>query len=428
MAGMSRTILLGAGADRIEPPSTTIARVLPEIHRFGVTRLADLTGLDVLGIPVWSTSRPNGRSLSVTAGKGESHEAARASAVMEAVEYDVAERPEIKVVRTSRADLVRSLGTSEAALQFDGLQRCSLGMLSEEAVIDWVEGLDLSNGRPIWAPWRLVTLDQRVDGRAEPFADAFHVGSNGLASGNSRAEAIFHALCECVEEDAIALWRLGGEGGLSAVRPEEFGDITVDDLVGRIRAAAAVLRLFDVTAPDLAVPAYLAVIGEASTSCGGSPIFAGLTLGGYGCHPDPRRAVVRAITEAAQARLVTIAGARDDLTRKSFAWQQGPAAAALRKLLEAPETRSPRSVDVGFCTSGSIEERTTWVVSRLADVGLGPVVVVPLETAASRSLGVFVVRVIVRGIEADPTAGARQIGARALKSMLVGAGRATEVE
>ena len=39
---------------------------------------------------------------------------------------------------------------------------------------------------------------------------------------------------------------------------------------------------------------------------------------GYGCHLDPEIAMIRAVTEAVQARTIFVAGARDDLLRGSF--------------------------------------------------------------------------------------------------------------
>ena len=64
----------------------TLARVLPMAPRMGITRFAVLTGLDVLGIPVVAATRPNSRSIAVHQGKGVTLAAAKASAVMEAVE------------------------------------------------------------------------------------------------------------------------------------------------------------------------------------------------------------------------------------------------------------------------------------------------------------------------------------------------------
>src|SRR4051794_16365500 len=75
-----------SGTHRICAPSETLARTEPLLRALGITRVADITGLDTLGIPVCQAIRPNSRALSVSQGKGLSHAGARASAVMESVE------------------------------------------------------------------------------------------------------------------------------------------------------------------------------------------------------------------------------------------------------------------------------------------------------------------------------------------------------
>ena len=59
-----------AGTHRVVDPAATLARVLPLAPRMGITRVAVLTGLDVLGIPVVAATRPNSRSIAVHQGKG----------------------------------------------------------------------------------------------------------------------------------------------------------------------------------------------------------------------------------------------------------------------------------------------------------------------------------------------------------------------
>lgn len=51
------------------PPEETIPRVLQRKGALGLTRLADITGLDRIGIPVVLSIRPTARYLSVDAGK-----------------------------------------------------------------------------------------------------------------------------------------------------------------------------------------------------------------------------------------------------------------------------------------------------------------------------------------------------------------------
>ena len=65
----------------------------PHFGLFGITRLADVTGLDHLGIPVAVCCRPNGRALSVSQGKGRTRAQAFASALMESIETWHAETP-----------------------------------------------------------------------------------------------------------------------------------------------------------------------------------------------------------------------------------------------------------------------------------------------------------------------------------------------
>ena len=52
----------------------------------GITRIANVTGLDRTGIPVVMVVRPNARSVAVSQGKGLTLAAAKASGVMEAAE------------------------------------------------------------------------------------------------------------------------------------------------------------------------------------------------------------------------------------------------------------------------------------------------------------------------------------------------------
>ena len=79
------------GTMRCRDAASTLAWVRPMLPQFGITRLANVTGLDRIGIPVWMCIRPNGRSLSVSQGKGVTAELAQASAVMESIELYHAE-------------------------------------------------------------------------------------------------------------------------------------------------------------------------------------------------------------------------------------------------------------------------------------------------------------------------------------------------
>src|SRR4051812_31442956 len=74
------------GTHRVRPPHETVAEYRALMPRLGITRLANVTGLDTIGIPVYVAIRPNARCLATSQGKGLDHDAAKASALMESIE------------------------------------------------------------------------------------------------------------------------------------------------------------------------------------------------------------------------------------------------------------------------------------------------------------------------------------------------------
>src|SRR3954471_122231 len=94
-----------AGTHRSVSPGATWAWIAPKLVDFGITRIADITGLDEVGIPVFQAIRPEGHIVAVAAGKGQTTELARVSAAMEAIEGWHAERPPRTVLRAPRADV-----------------------------------------------------------------------------------------------------------------------------------------------------------------------------------------------------------------------------------------------------------------------------------------------------------------------------------
>src|SRR6266536_3026160 len=73
------------GTHRAATPAETLRRIKPLLAPAGITRLADVTGLDWVGLPVYQAIRPNSRSLSVSQGKGLTRAQAKASALMESL-------------------------------------------------------------------------------------------------------------------------------------------------------------------------------------------------------------------------------------------------------------------------------------------------------------------------------------------------------
>ena len=83
--------VLRRGTHRSASLDDTLKRALRLAPVMGITRVANVTGLDSVGIPVVMVCRPNSRSVAVSQGKGIDLASARASGLMEAVELYHAE-------------------------------------------------------------------------------------------------------------------------------------------------------------------------------------------------------------------------------------------------------------------------------------------------------------------------------------------------
>lgn len=259
----------------------------------GITRLADQTGLDSIGIPVFAAIRPMGRSLSSQQGKGPTREAARVSALMEALETYTAEQPR-RGIRGS----YRALAKTRRVVDVRTLPRA--GTLDLGATMRWLEGWDLVADEAVLVPYESVTLDTCF---TRP--PVFDISSNGLASGNALVEAIAHGLCEVIERDAEAAWRRGG--GDRRLVLDAIEDDTARALIERVVASGARIFVWHVGGE------HVPVIGCAIVEDPREPAWRPLGVyQGFGAHWLPEVAIVRAVTEAAQTRVAYIAGGRDD--------------------------------------------------------------------------------------------------------------------
>lgn len=99
---------------RLCDPAQTLEAVKPHLAGMGITRIANLTGLDRVGLPTVMVARPNSRSVAVALGKGLTLEAAQASGVMEAVETWHAERITRPLRVASYADLQQEALVADA--------------------------------------------------------------------------------------------------------------------------------------------------------------------------------------------------------------------------------------------------------------------------------------------------------------------------
>ena len=375
------------GTARTRPPAETLALLRPLLARFGVTRLANVTGLDRLGIPVWQAIRPNARALSVSQGKGLDTPSAQVSALMETLESHHAEHARCAVRLESQRALARPARLADPARR--PLSRHSA--FHPDAPLPWTEARDVRTGEPAFVPFELVHANFTLP--RVPGSGAFAPSTSGLGAGNHPAEAVLHGLCELVERDAETLWRLGGEEAEARTRValDSVDCPGAVELLERYRRAA-----IDVMAWDLTSDVGLACFGvyvfdpEADPDLNPCP-----AANGSGCHPDRGIALCRALSEAAQSRLTAIAGSRDDHTAARYRVAQSAASLEhFRRLSRAP-ARRPFQAAPHFA-GDTVDEDLEHVLGRLEQRGLAQALWVDLS---SPGLDLAFVRTLVPGLE-----------------------------
>jgi ribosomal protein S12 methylthiotransferase accessory factor len=260
---------------------------------------------------------------------------------------------------------------------------------SPDLRILWVEARALGDG-PRWLPYACVHTDFTVE--PKPGDGCFSESSNGLASGNHPDEALLHGLCEVIERDAAVRWHLrdGAAQASTRIDPATVRDEANAALLARCARAGLLVGLWELTS-DAGVPAFLCQV----TTRAEEPLRPLPPSAGMGCHPAREVALSRAITEAAQSRLVMVSGSRDDVFRADYERTlDRDAAAAHRALLARP---GGRPFGNGPDPAGDdLRADLDAVVGRLRAIGCEEVLAVDLSRP---ELGVPVVRAVVPGLE-----------------------------
>lgn len=384
-------------------PEEVLSAVWPLARRCGVTRLAQLTHLDRVGIPVWYAIRPNSRSISLEGGKGVTDAVARVSATMESIERWHAEHADVPAFTATW----RELADGGLAAPVDELPLARASLFHPDVEQRWVWAAALGGDGRLAVPAALADVHPRRSGRD---LVTHQTGSNGLASGRTRAEAILGGLSEAIERDAVTWWRMRGDRDPSAYRrvdPATIPSATARELVARYDAAGVEVVLCDCRV-DTAVPVYMAYLVDRTQRGVG-------LCRGYGAHLDPGRAMVQALCEAAQSRVSLIAGARDD----RFASDLDHARRADSRRRAARFLALPATVDASAGRAAAVpagpEAQIEELRARLAAAGVRRVGVLDLSGAGGGA-EVAVVRVVAFGLEGYRTWYHRP-GPRALRSM-----------
>jgi YcaO-like protein with predicted kinase domain len=407
------------GLDRIIPASETLLNVAEVAESLGVTRLANITGLDRVGIPVYAAVVPKSDDiLSVYNGKGRRPIDAKVGALMEAIERQTALRARLPMIEGSFAKSRQACNVLDPRSVNQEMSEDYL----EHTVYSWVQGVDIVTNEAILVPADLAGYRWNASLSRCCFA---RNDANGLASGNCRDEAICHALCELVERDAWTMAEIGAHQIPRARRSLAFGEDSRNgsddlDLFPTLNAdenelvqkflEAGLSPVVHAITSEIGVPTIIASVADQYVP--GFP----MVHGGLGAHPNADVALTRALSELAQLRCVDIQGVREDIKAPTLnstgrhshmqrvrtidptTWYLGQSRTRM-KMSDVPSHRFP-----------TIKEDLAFLIDRFTSNGFKRIIVVEFPTEGTAC---SVVRVIVPGVEFWAT-GQKRLGPRAV--------------
>jgi YcaO-like protein with predicted kinase domain len=275
--------------------------------RCGISRLANVTGLDELGISVCVAVRPHSRGLSTAQGKGFDWVQAKMSALMESVESWHAERIRRPLFAGSVMQ-AEAEGLTVVPPEFFPHRPTRLPL--RQSPTQLLEMTRLTTDEHAWLPFDCASTDFTFERTQPPI---FMRSSNGLAAGSDWSQACLHALTEVVERHHVQQW--WQQQGLfqHAAQLTHSALPAMEALLQRCHHLQLKVLLWDLSA-DAVFPCFVALLLP-------DPLGVSAETGlftGYGCQLDPASAIQSAVLEAVQSRLTLITGSRDDLGYEDY--------------------------------------------------------------------------------------------------------------
>lgn len=417
---------------RVKSPQETLSKVIPICKEIGVTRVCDITYLDRLYIPNYSSVLPGTEdAFWVYSGKGPSKAHAKASALMESIERycSLSSNSSKDIIQGTHSQLSKSY--RKVIHPDEVVEPVKSAYDDHKSILDYVKGFDLLRNQEVLVPAQLV-FSRFVANPPSMLAFPYS-HTNGLASGNVLEEAICHALCEVIERDTVSIADLCAssipytilEQITKSLKKTDnsrndctqnsgpnfiddaslFPDVNISEisrldplrfLIERFTKTGISLSIKDITQHDIGIPTFVASSIEWIESDYGYFAI------GYGTHPDSRIALIRAITELSQTRAVNIQGSRDDLKKIRYEekdqihkskWQFMPSTSGNSK---TDNKQTVMFTEIKSYIRNDLLDEIKFILGRLKKSGLDRVIIVDLTDP---NLGIPVVRVIVPGLE-----------------------------
>lgn len=378
-------------------------QLLPRLDEFGISRLADTSGMDTPGAPTASATKPGTSDVIwVYSGKGRSQSQARVTAIMECLERSGAVwPPEAGWVTETPAVLKRTHDVWDPG-RFTYRRRENVAADDPQV---WVEATKLTGDRgPVMVPADLCFNGRRPPGL--PPSPFLLSTSNGLAASFRLEDALAHGLAEVIERDVIScaevrashlgfrfLAAVAERFGLATSTLGRFADnidlaVTIE-LDSLPETAREIVLCYKAVGLDLVVkmlpndfdlPAYgVAAVQEADFT-------RHLGCAGYAVRTSSAAALEAALLELAQTRATDLQGARED--RHEVEKQR------LDHVPEHHWLATPGAQAVPY-EDRTVEPGLDNLVKRCADAGLSDVAYIEFRGWP----GISVVRVVVPDAE-----------------------------
>lgn len=310
---MTEQLTYFEGTHRVIAPEKTIENNENKLITAGITRIADITDLDRIGLPVFTAIRPTAEdgAISIYGGKGITKDHAKASAMMEGFERYSAEKQDDDETIIATVDEISTKGEYIDPKTLNLPQKYEKEDISQ-IPLEWNLATDIISNKDYYVPSNAVFHPYTHDNDIQSF---FKSNTNGLASGNILEEAILHGMFEVIERDAWSIFELTHKN-YSQINLDTIESELINNTIEKFESNGIKIKLMDFTA-DIKVPTIAASADDTVTKD------AGLLTLGMGTHLDPEIAVLRALTEVAQSRATQINGAREDTVRADFAREAG---------------------------------------------------------------------------------------------------------
>jgi ribosomal protein S12 methylthiotransferase accessory factor len=344
-------------------PETTLLSARQCAATAGITEVTDITDLDILGVPVYVSVRPQARGEAFTFGKGLRRVDAEVGAYMEALEFFFAE-PGVGAVSThwgSAREVAGQDRRDDAVLDFVPLLQRQIDL---DGSLLLASVRDLESGDECAIPAELIYYPAPDCGQS-----LFGSSTNGLASGNSLVEATIQALLELIERDiwSFEFVRAASKLVEAASLPDE-----VREIVERAERHGLQLKVRAIP-NDYGMPFFAAFVFDLENPSRKT------FNGGWACDLDRDRALVRAVTEAAQSRVAFIHGGRKVPTPRATGFsldaQQQEAKLVRQHMLGVSDSRQQTLLtDIpDLAVAGTLQQKLDAVIARLRCVLQEPI-------------------------------------------------------